>query len=123
MTKIKKLLLVSKTNGLSPANHGTETAGLMVEEQTGFEIDMITGRHRLYTKGAVVGRKCLIESGHHPANGRAFLNQIDLVAESGEIKGRLHPGNTATDYHHGATGNSGLKIWSLGIHESFLLHG
>jgi len=51
--------------------------------------------------GTVIGGKGLVKLGHDPTNGWFFLNQMNQVAGIRKIQGGLHPGDTATNYHHG----------------------
>ncbi len=59
-------------------------------------------------EGAVVGGKGLVEAGHHPADGRALFNQIDLVAQGGEVESGLNAGDTAADHHYCA---ADVRVW------------
>jgi hypothetical protein len=52
--------------------------------------------------GTIVGGEGLIELCHYPAYGWQFFHQIDVVAGVGKIEGRLHAGDSASDYHNGA---------------------
>ncbi|OPY13067.1 MAG: hypothetical protein A4E69_01837 [Syntrophus sp. PtaB.Bin138] len=54
---------------------------------------------RFDAHGAVVGGKGLVEMGHLPADGRRFLDKIDLESCRAEIKGRLDPADASTDNH------------------------
>jgi hypothetical protein len=50
--------------------------------------------------GAVVGGKGLVQLGHHPANTRFPVNEIDLESGFCEIEGSLHPADSGSDDHH-----------------------
>ena len=52
---------------------------------------------------AVVGGEGLVELRHDPADRRLFFDQIDVIAGIGKIESRLHPGDTASDHHNGAS--------------------
>jgi hypothetical protein len=45
--------------------------------------------------GTVVGGKRLIQLGHNPADGRGFLEEIDVIPGIREIKGGLHSGDSS----------------------------
>jgi len=51
-----------------------------------------------YSHRAVVGRKGLVKLSHVAADGRRFLNQVDLETRSAEIEGGLNSADPATDY-------------------------
>ena len=54
---------------------------------------------REYSHGAVIGGIGLVKLGHMAANGRSLLNQINLKARSGKIKGGLNTADPPTDNH------------------------
>ena len=53
-----------------------------------------------YSHGAVVGGESLIKLGHLAANRRRFVNQVDLKARFGKIKGGLNTADPSTDNHN-----------------------
>ena len=53
-----------------------------------------------YSHGAVIGGKGLVKLGHMAANGRCFVNQVNLKTRSAEIKRGLNPADSSTDNHH-----------------------
>ncbi len=60
--------------------------------------------------GAIVGRKSFVELGHHPADGRAFLSEINLDASVGQIKSGLHAADTAS-HDQGSTHRRSLGFF------------
>jgi hypothetical protein len=55
---------------------------------------------REYSDGAVIGRKGLIELGHMAANGRRFVNQVNLKSRGGEIKRGLNAADPSANHHY-----------------------
>jgi hypothetical protein len=55
---------------------------------------------REYSDGTVVGRKGLVKLGHMAANGRCFVNQVNLKTSSAKIKRSLNSTDPSTDNHH-----------------------
>ena len=49
---------------------------------------------------AVIRGIGLVQLGHVPADGRCFLNQVDLESGRRQIKGRLDSADPAADNHH-----------------------
>jgi hypothetical protein len=54
---------------------------------------------REYSHGAVIGGKGLVKLGHMAANGRCFLDQVNLKTGSGKIKRGLNTADPSTDNH------------------------
>ena len=54
--------------------------------------------------GTVVGGKGLVQLGHDPADGRAFLHHVDEIAGIGQIQGSLDGGDAAAHHHDGSHG-------------------
>jgi len=50
--------------------------------------------------GAIIGGIGLVQLGHMSANGRRFLNQINLIARIGQIQSGLDTADPSTDNHH-----------------------
>jgi hypothetical protein len=53
-----------------------------------------------YSHGAVIGRKGLVELGHMAPDARRPLDQVNLEASRGKIKGRLNAADSSTDNHY-----------------------
>jgi len=48
--------------------------------------------------GAVIGGKGLVQLSHGPADGRGFLEKVDIISGIRQIKGGLHPCDTPAYY-------------------------
>ncbi len=72
---------------------------------------------RFDAHGAVIGGKSLVELGHLAADGRRFLDQIDLVSCGGKIERGLNTADPATDDHDIS------HIAVCGIHETLAFYG
>ncbi len=55
---------------------------------------------REYSDGAVVGREGLVKLGHMAANGRRFVDQVDLEARRRKVQTGLNPADPSADNHH-----------------------
>jgi hypothetical protein len=55
---------------------------------------------REYSNGAVIGGKGLVKLGHLAANGRCFVDQVNLKTRSGKIKRGLNTADPSTDNHN-----------------------
>jgi hypothetical protein len=55
---------------------------------------------RKYSHGAVIGGKSLVKLGHMAPDARRFVNQVNLIACSGHIKGGLNTADPSTDNHY-----------------------
>jgi hypothetical protein len=53
-----------------------------------------------YSHGAVIGGKGLVKLGHMAANGRCFVNQVNLKTRSAKIKCGLNTADPSTDNHN-----------------------
>jgi hypothetical protein len=53
-----------------------------------------------YSHGAVIGREGLVKLGHMAPNARRPLDQVNLEASRGKIKGRLNAADSSTDNHY-----------------------
>jgi hypothetical protein len=50
--------------------------------------------------GTVIGGKGLVELGHMAANGRRFVNQVNLKPRSGKVERGLNTADPSADHHH-----------------------
>ena len=55
---------------------------------------------REYSHGAVIGGKGLVKLSHMAANGRCFVNQVNLKTRSAKIKCGLNTTDPSTDNHN-----------------------
>ncbi len=55
---------------------------------------------RKYSDRAVVGWKGLVQLGHFAANGRRFVNQVNLEPGGGKIQGGLDTADSSADHHY-----------------------
>ena len=62
------------------------------------------------TGGTIEGRKRLVKLQHVAADGGFALHQVDLVAGPADVKGCLHPGNSAA-HHHDVRMNRNLPLF------------
>ncbi len=53
-----------------------------------------------YSHGAVVGGKGLVQLGHMAANGRRFVDQVNLKTRRAKIKRSLNTADPSTDNHN-----------------------
>jgi hypothetical protein len=54
---------------------------------------------REYSNGAVIGGKGLVQLRHMAANGRCFVNQVNLETSCGKIKSGLNTADPSADNH------------------------
>jgi len=55
---------------------------------------------REYSDGAVIGRKGLVKLGHLAADGRGFVDQVNLETRSGKVQRGLNTADPSADNHH-----------------------
>jgi hypothetical protein len=55
---------------------------------------------REYSHGTVIGWKGLVKLRHMAADGRCFLNQVNLKTGNGKIEGGLNTGDSSTHHHY-----------------------
>ena len=97
---IDKTRLFSNGDG-EIASLAVNPAHLRLGEQ--FDVQMASGLHQLGrddAHGAVVGGEGLVQLGHHAADGRLALHQVDLITAIGQVQRGLDAGDTAADHHH-----------------------
>ena len=58
------------------------------------DLDQLRGE---YSHGAVIGGKGLVKLGHMAADGRCFLNKINLKTRGAKVKSGLHAADAAAD--------------------------
>jgi hypothetical protein len=55
---------------------------------------------RQYSNGALIGGKGLVKLGHPAANGRSFVNHVNLKTRIAKIECGLNTADPPTDNHH-----------------------
>jgi hypothetical protein len=69
-----------------------------------------------YSDRAVISGKGLVKLSHVAADGRGFINQINLKTRSGEVERSLNTTDSSTNYHYVSeitTGNTATKLFNL----------
>jgi hypothetical protein len=74
--------------------------------------------------GTFVRGEGLVELGHHPADGRRLLHQMNEETGISQVQCGLHAGDASTDYHHRAQDRAALRL-SMGTQgeKSLLVKG
>jgi len=82
--------------------------------------------------GTIIGWEGLVQLGHDPAYGRAFLQEVHIISGIGQIESGLHPCNPAAydQYRtihlarHRLTPYNNDKIWAMPIdcEKRYILH-
>ena len=77
--------------------------GNQISISKNFDIWRPTGLNQLGRQDSertVVGRESLVQLSHYTADGRRFLNQVDVVPQIGQVESCLDPGDTAAQDHN-----------------------
>jgi len=68
---------------------------------------------REYSDGALIGRKGLVQLRHLPANGGAFINEVNFKTRIAKIECGLNATDSTTDNHHIAEISCGESFTNL----------
>ncbi len=82
---------------------GLPVQRLEIRHREEVDVQMPPPFHQFGRKDAhrtIVGRKCLIQLRHDPADAGRLLHQMHEVARTGQIERSLDPGDSSADDHH-----------------------
>jgi hypothetical protein len=82
---------------LLPGDRLDRSAGVELDIDVPADLDQL-GRDNSH--GTFVRGEGLVELGHHPADGRRLLHQMNEETGISQVQCGLHAGDAGTDYHH-----------------------